>query len=186
MESGRDGNALVSKTNFLKGIASSTLALSANFFVIKYLYLKKMKNNNGEVLVGGAVIFKEGRSKSNFLLSKNNNGDWELLKSTVRRGESSVRAVIRYTSEQGNMNAKVLDEVGRNTGIGTVGNKSVSFKYIYYLIFYKAGAEIMGLGDISWFDYSQASKKLKLKREKDILKTANQMIKEWEKKKNKK
>lgn len=145
-----------------------------------------MKNNNGEVLVGGAVIFKEGRGKNYFLLSKNNDGEWEILKSTVRRGESSVRAVIRFTSEQGNMNAKVLDEVGRSTGSGTVGVKSVAFKYIYYLMFYKTGAEIMGIGEHSWFDYSQALKKIKLKREKDILKTANQMVKEWEKKRKRK
>ncbi len=145
-----------------------------------------MKNNNGEILIGGAVIFKEGRGKNHFLLSKNNDGEWEILKSTVRRGESSVRAVIRFTSEQGNMNARVLDEIGRGTGAGIVGNKSITFKYIYYLMFYKTGAEIMGIGDYSWFDYSQASKKLKLKREKDMLKTANVMIKEWEKKRKKK
>ncbi|KKP47197.1 MAG: hypothetical protein UR39_C0005G0010 [Candidatus Woesebacteria bacterium GW2011_GWA1_33_30] len=141
-----------------------------------------MKNNNGEILIGGAVIFKEGRGKNHFLLSKNNEGEWEILKSTVRRGESSVRAVIRFTSEQGNMNTRVLDEVGRGTGAGTVGNKSVTFKYIYYLMLYKTGAEIMGIGEHAWFDYAGSLKKLKLKREKDMLKTANGMIKEWEKK----
>lgn len=84
------------------------------------------------------------------------------------------------------MNARVLDEVGRGTGVGTINSKSISYKYIYYLMFYKTGAEIMGIGDHSWFDYSNAAKKLKLKREKDILKTANQMVKEWEKKRKKK
>lgn len=145
-----------------------------------------MKNNNGEVLVGGAVVFKEGRGKNHFLLSKNNEGEWEILKSTVRRGESSVRAVIRFTTEQGNMNTRVLDEIDRSTGAGTLGSKSVVFKYIYYLMFYKAGAEIMGIGEYGWFDYSAAIKKLKLKREKDVLKVANGMIKEWEKKRKKK
>ena len=145
-----------------------------------------MKNGTGEILVGGAVIFKEGKAKNLFLLSKNNDGDWEILKSTVRRGESSVRAVIRYTSEQGNMNTRVLDEVGRATGAGTVNNKSVTYKYLYYLLFFKAGAEILGMGDVTWFDYATAAKKLKLKREKDMLKTASQMVKEWQKKKKKK
>lgn len=145
-----------------------------------------MKNEKGEILVGGAVIFKEGKDKKLFLLSKNNEGDFEILKSTVRRGESSVRAVIRYTSEQGNMNTRVLDEVGRNTSVGTVNNKSVTYRYIYYLLFFKAGIEISGMGDISWYDYASASKKLKLKREKDILKIASNMVKEWEKNKKKK
>lgn len=145
-----------------------------------------MKNEKGEILVGGAVVFKEGKGKNLFLLSKNNDGEFEILKSTVRRGESSVRAVIRYTSEQGNMNTRVLDEVGRGTSVGTVNNKSVTYKYIYYLLFFKAGAEISGIGDISWFDYATAAKKLKFKREKDMLKIASGMVKEWEKNKKKK
>lgn len=144
-----------------------------------------MKNNN-EVLVGGAVVFKEGKGKKLFLLSKNNDGDWEVLKTTVRRGESSVRAVIRYTSEQGNMNARVLDEAGRASGTATVNTRTVTQKYIYYLLYFKAGAEVMGLGEVDWFDKEQSMKKLALKREKDILKEANVMIKEWEKKHKKK
>jgi hypothetical protein len=139
-----------------------------------------MKNNN-EVMVGGAIVFKEGKGKKMFLLSKNNNGEWEILKTTVRRGESSVRSVIRYTSEQGNMNTRVLDEVGRTTGTATVNARVVSHKYIYYLMYFKAGAEVMGLGDIAWFEKEQAMKKITLKREKDILKEASSMIKEWEK-----
>lgn len=145
-----------------------------------------MKNSNGELLVGGAVIFKEGKGKNLFLLLKNSDGDFELLKSTVRRGESSVRSVIRYTSEQGNMNTRVLDEVGRGTSVGMVNNKPVTYKYIYYLLLFKAGIEISGIEGISWFDYPTASKKLKLKREKDMLKVASSMVKEWQKKKKKK
>ncbi len=153
-----------------------------------------MKNEKGEILVGGAVIFKEGKDKASlpaggkklFLLTKNSDGEFEILKSTVRRGESSVRAVIRYTSEQGNMNTRVLDEVGRASGVGTVNTKPVTYKYIYYLLLFKAGIEISGMGDISWYDYASAAKKLKLKREKDMLKTANLMVKEWEKTKKKK
>ncbi|MDO8341398.1 MAG: hypothetical protein Q7T59_05485 [Candidatus Woesebacteria bacterium] len=140
-----------------------------------------MKIINNEILIGGAVIFREGRGKKYFLLSKNAEGNWEILKTTVRRGESSVRSVIRYTSEQGNMATRVLDEVGRAVGAGTVNNRSITFKYIYYLMLFKAGAEITGMGEISWFDKDQAIKKLTLKREKDMIKTANTMIKEWEK-----
>lgn len=145
-----------------------------------------MKNSNGELLIGGAIVFKEEKGKILYLLSKNTDGEWELLKTPVRRGESSVRAVIRYTSEQGNMNARVLDEVGRAGGTGTINGKNVDYRYIYYLLFFKAGAEVMGIGDVSWHDYSACVKKLKLKREKDILKEAQVMVKEWEKKRKKK
>lgn len=139
-----------------------------------------MKNNN-EVMIGGAVVFKEGRAKKLFLLSKNNDGDWEILKSIVRRGESSVRAVIRYTSEQGNMSTRVLDEIGRANGTATVNSRTITQKFIYYLMYFKAGAEVMGLGEVAWFDKEQAMKKITLKREKDMLKAASSMIKEWEK-----
>lgn len=139
-----------------------------------------MKNNN-DVMVGGAVVFKEGKAKKLFLLSKNNEGNWEILKTTVRRGESSVRSVIRYTSEQGNMNARVLEEVGRTSGTATINSRTVTQKFIYYLMYFKAGAEVMGLGEVNWFDKEQSLKKITLKREKDILKEANSMIKEWEK-----
>ena len=140
-----------------------------------------MKSGNGEILVGGAVIFKEGKNKNLFLLNKNNEDEWEILKSIVRRGESSVRSVIRYTSEQRNMNTRVLDEVGRGTSVGTVNNKIITYKYIYYLLIFKTGLEITEMGNISWFDYQTASKKLKLKREKDMLKIASKMVKEWQK-----
>lgn len=139
-----------------------------------------MKNNN-EVMVGGAVVFKEGKAKKLFLLSKNNEGEWEILKSIVRRGESSVRAVIRYTSEQGNMSTRVLDEIGRANGTATVNSRTIAQKFIYYLMYFKAGAEVMGLGEVAWFDKEQAMKKITLKREKDMLKVASSMIKEWEK-----
>lgn len=145
-----------------------------------------MKIINNEILVGSAVIFKEGRGKKFFLLSKNAEGNWELLKTNVRRGESSVRSVIRYTTEQGNMATRVLDEVGRATGAGTLNNRSITYKYIYYLMLFKAGAEITGMGEIAWFNKEQAIKKITLKREKDMIKTANIMIKDWEKKNKKK
>ena len=145
-----------------------------------------MKIINNEILVGGAVIFKEGRGKKFFLLSKNAEGNWEILKTAARRGESSVRSVIRYTSEQGNMSTRVLNEVGRAVGAGTVNNRSITYKYIYYLMLFKAGAEIAGLGEIAWFNKEQAVKKTTLKREKDMIKTANAMIKEWEKENKKK
>lgn len=144
-----------------------------------------MKNGNGELLVGAVVIFKEGKGKKLFLLSKNINGDWEILKTTARRGESSVRAVIRYATEQGNMSARVLDEIGRVSTTATINSKTVNQKIIYYLMYYKSGAEVMGLGDTSWVDLQSGIKKLKVKKEKDFLKTANEMAKDWTKNRKK-
>jgi ADP-ribose pyrophosphatase YjhB (NUDIX family) len=145
-----------------------------------------VKPINNEVLIGAAIVFKDSKKKKLFLLAKDDEGKFELPKTVVRRGESSARAVIRYTSEQGNMSARILEEAGRATGSATINGKVISQRYYYYLLYYKSGAEVTGLGDVSWYDYSQSVKKLTLKRELDAFKNAQGQIKEWEKTKKKK
>lgn len=149
-----------------------------------------MKNNNKkqEVLVGGAVVFRDYRGKVQFLLVKHKDSDdWEIPKVTVRRGESSVRAVLRLTGEQGGMTAKVLEEAGRASGNSVVNSKAVSQKYYYYLMMQKAGtAELIGFDENKWLEYADAAKKVALKREKDMLKGAKDALKEWEKTHSKK
>lgn len=135
------------------------------------------------MLIGGAIVFKEIRAgKVHFLLNKDENGDWEILKAVARKGESSVRAAIRYTTEQGSMSARVIDEASRATGTATVNGKAMVQKYLFYFMIYKAGGEMIGFDSVSWFDYSNAIRKLKLKREQDALRSANKMIKVWKKK----
>jgi len=138
---------------------------------------------NQQIAIGGAVVFRDSRGKRQWLLAKQKeDSDWEIPKVTVRKGESSVRSVIRLTSEQGGMSARVLEEAGRATGNIVINGKPVSQKYYYYLMFQKAGAiEIIGLGEYKWMEYAKALQKLNLKREKDMLKGAKDVLKEWEK-----
>jgi hypothetical protein len=145
-----------------------------------------LKNNT--ILIGGAIIFKDYRGKRTFLLVKlEKESDWEIPKITVRKGESSVRAVIRMTGELAGMNAKVLEEAIRATGATTINGRLISQKYYYYLMMLKAGgSEALGFADHKWFDYSKALKLVTLKREKDALKAAKDVLKEWEKIHNKK
>jgi hypothetical protein len=140
--------------------------------------------NNNTVLVGGAIVFKDFRGKRTFLLVKQmENSPWEIAKVTVRKGESSVRAVIRMTGELAGMNAKVLEEAGRASGAATVGGRLVTQKFYYYLMILKAASgEIMSFHQAKWFEYGKAVKELTLKREKDALKSAKEVLKEWEKK----
>lgn len=139
-----------------------------------------MANRNNEMLIGCAVVFRELRGgKVKFLLNKDEDGNWEILKAVARKGESSVRAAIRYTTEQGSMSARVIDEASRATGTATVNGKTVLQKYLYYAMFYKTGGEMIGFENVSWFDYSSAVRKLKLKREVDALKEANKIAKSW-------
>lgn len=146
-----------------------------------------MANKTNELLIGCAVVFREMRGgKFKFLLNQDEEGNWEILKAVARKGESSVRAAIRYTTEQGSMNARVIDEASRATGTGTVNGRTVIHKYLYYVMVYKGGGEMIGFEKVSWFDYAAAVRKLTLKREQVALREANKMIKKWMKEKKEK
>jgi 8-oxo-dGTP pyrophosphatase MutT (NUDIX family) len=143
-----------------------------------------MKNGkNQQIVIGGAVIFRENRGKRQFLLVRQKeNENWEIPKVTVRKGESSVRAVIRLASEQGGMAVRVLEEAGRVTGTTILNAKSIPQKFYYYLMLQKGGSsELIGFDEFKWLDYADALKKLGLKREKDMLKGGKDVLKEWEK-----
>lgn len=138
--------------------------------------------NNQPVLIGGAVVFRDNRGKRQFLLVKTKeDGDWEIPKVVVRRGESSVRAVIRLTAEQGGISARVLEEAGRYTGNAIVNGTSISQKYYYYLMFQKGGSsELIGFYEFKWLDAGVVAKKLTTKKEKEMYKSAREVLKEWE------
>ncbi len=136
------------------------------------------------LLIGVAVLFKKSKSKNVwFLVKKKDATDWELPKTNVRRGESSVRSVIRMMGEQGGMDAKVLEEAGRANGASMVNGKPVSNRSLYYLMFMKESNEVLGFEDFDWFEYAKAVRKLKNKKELAMLKSARDILKEVEKKK---
>ncbi len=138
--------------------------------------------NNQQVLIGGAVVFRDNRGKRQYLIVKSKeDGDWEIPKVTVRRGESSVRAVIRLTGEQGGITARVLEEAGRYTGNVIVNGNSISQKYYYYLMFQKGGSsELIGFADYKWVEASDVTKKIESKKEIEMFKSAREVLKEWE------
>jgi 8-oxo-dGTP pyrophosphatase MutT (NUDIX family) len=144
-----------------------------------------MKNTKNQlILIGGAVVFRENRGKRQFLLvkQKKEDKDWEIAKVTVRKGESSVRSVIRLTGEQGGMSARVLEEAGRASGTTIINGKSIPQKFYYYLMLVKGGpSELIGFDEVKWLEYADAVKKLVNKRERDMLKGAKDVLKEWEK-----
>ncbi len=116
------------------------------------------------------------------LVKGKEDNDWELPKVTVRRGESSVRAVIRMISEQGGMTARILEEAGRATGNVVLNGKTIPQKIYYYLMAQKAGgSELIGFNEFKWMELADAVNKVPLKREKDALKGAKEVLKEWEK-----
>ena len=127
------------------------------------------------VLVAGACIFKENRGVLKWFLVKQNGEDkWEIPKVLVRKGESSVRAVLRMMGEKGNMTTRVLEEAGRFGGITTVNGKKLPQRHIYYLMLERdQSGEAIGFNDSTWLDYSKTLKALSSKREKIVLKAAS-------------
>jgi ADP-ribose pyrophosphatase YjhB (NUDIX family) len=145
-----------------------------------------MKEN--AVLISGAVVFKKLKNgKEQWLLIKQpQDSEWEIPKVAVRKGESSVRAVIRYMAESGGMNARVLEEVGRVGGSITINKKVLPRRLIYYLMIQKSSGEVLGFEDVMWLNLKKAQKKLSTKKEVEILKQADNVLKEWVKKRAKK
>lgn len=138
--------------------------------------------NNQPILIGGAIVFRDNRGKRQFLLVQTKeDGDWEIPKVTVRRGESSVRAVIRLTAEQGGISARVLEEAGRYPVNVVINGISTSQKYYYYLMFQKGGSsELIGFYNHKWLNAPDIVKKLTSKKEKEMYKLAREVLKEWE------
>lgn len=140
------------------------------------------------VLVSGAVVFRRLKNgKEQWLVIKQSaDSDWEIPKVVVRKGESSVRAAIRYMAETGGMNARVLEEVGRMGGSAVVNGKVIPRRHIYYLMMQRSSGETLGFEETRWFDLNKVQKKLFQKKEKELLKAAGKILKEWQKKRLKK
>ncbi len=139
------------------------------------------------LLVGGAVVYRKVNGKITwFLVKQKEDSDWELPRTTARRGESSVRAVIRAMGEQGGMRAKVLEEVGRGGGAAMLGGRTVPQRYLFYLMINKEGSEALGFADYDWFEYRKAIKKLTAKRDQAMLRAAKDLLKKIEDEKKKK
>lgn len=137
---------------------------------------------NQQIFIGGAVVFKDNRGKRQYLLVKTKiDSNWEIPKVTVRRGESSVRAVIRLTGEQGGITARILEEAGRYSVTTIINGNTIPQKYYYYLMLQKGGpGEMIGFQDYKWMEFPNALKKIDSEKEKEMLKSAKKVLKEWE------
>lgn len=138
-------------------------------------------------LVSGSVVFKQKKNGQPFwfIVKENEDSDWQLPLTLVRKGESSVRGAIRHMAEEGGMRAKVLEEAGRRGGAGKVDGKTVSQRFLYYLMVYRGGEEALEFIHTDWLPYSKARTRLKSKRDRSILRAAKNILQELEKKRGK-
>ncbi len=136
------------------------------------------------ILVGAAVVYKKIKDKPIwFLVKQKEDSDWEIPRTNARRGESSVRSVIRMMGEQAAMNVKVLEEVGRFGGAALVGGNTIPQRTIYYLMVCKEANEVLSFLDYDWVDVAKGVRKLKNKKDISMLKAARDLLKELDRKK---
>lgn len=142
-------------------------------------------------LLTGAVVYRKQKSQLEWLLTKSNEKDnkWEIPKDTVRRGESSVGAVIRFLGENLGVPGRVIEEAGRTTSSRKTSNgTTLEEKSIFYLIASGAGGREMveRVGrqvETKWFSTVSANKKIVSAQERRMLKQAKDVLKEWQKNK---
>lgn len=138
-----------------------------------------------EKLVAAGVVFRE-RKKGViewFYIKTDATNQFELPKTDVRRGESSVQAVIRHLKENGGLRVTVLEEAGRANVTTKKSGEAREEKILYYLMQHKMGNEADIRIEGQWGILANVKKKLATSREQKILTSANTEYKEWLKKK---
>lgn len=133
------------------------------------------------MLVSATVIFRQGKEEKTpkwFIVRTADNDGWEIPRSIVRRGESSVRAGLRMTSEQGGMRTRMLEEVGRSSGAAKVNGKPTTQRTIYYLLHCKDGGEVIGFTEHEWVEHKVALKRLTNKKDISMMADAKTLLAE--------
>lgn len=145
-------------------------------------------------IITGAVAFREKKGTVEWFLVKSPNGQsWELPKSDVRSGESSVSAILRFLKEGLGVKTTVMEEAGRANSTVNSNGSQLEQKLFYYLMRQSKSVPEDGLPfgsmikvETEWFPYAAAKRKLSLIREQKMVAQANDILKEWRKTKGKK
>lgn len=147
-----------------------------------------MINKNSRMLTAGAVVFKrlDNKKVQWFVVKNSEEESWEIPKTVVRKGESSVRAALRMMGEQAGMTTRILEEAGRYSTSIAVNGKMTPKQFIYYLMLFKSSGEVLAFDEFNWLDFGKAIKKLDSKKEKDMLRGAKEELDKWIKERQKK
>ncbi|RLC32923.1 hypothetical protein DRH13_00730 [Candidatus Woesebacteria bacterium] len=153
--------------------------------------------NKDLVLISGAIVYRATKGKKRWFLAKQfgEDSEWEIPKIVVRKAESSARGAMRLMLEQVDMDTQVLEEAGRAGGSATINGKVVPQRHLYYIMLFKEKEEgvednrreekertkVLEFEESGWFEYAQAVRKLRSKRERLMLKQGRQELRKWEK-----
>ncbi len=135
-----------------------------------------------EVLVGGAVVFKQRGRKVLWFIAKPGEQDaWQLPKMVVRRGESSVRGTLRMAEELAGLRGAVLEEVGRVSNTTTHKGMPLVRRIIYYLMQQKGKSAAPSYAKTQWAEFATARSRLATASEKKVLSQARTLLTTWQK-----
>lgn len=128
---------------------------------------------------GGAVWRKE-KGKDYFLLVKPDGTDrWQLPKGTVDEGESSQETAIREVGEEGGVDAKILEKLGKSQYFFVLKGQKI-FKTVTYFLMEYLGDTKEGhdheVDEAKFFPFNEAFEKLTFEDDKDILKKAKEIL----------
>ena len=160
--------------------------------------------NKDLVLIAGAIVYRQTKGKKRWFLARQSeeSDEWEIPKMIARKAESSARAAMRLMLEQADMDTQVLEEAGRAGGSATINGKVVAQRHLYYIMLFKekeeeveeeakkkkgnqrkevVRAKIQNFEESGWFEYAQAVRKLRSKRERLMLKQGRAELRKWEK-----
>lgn len=160
--------------------------------------------NKELVLIAGAIVYRQTKGKKRWFLARQSeeSDEWEIPKMIARRAESSARAAMRLMLEEVDMDTQVLEEAGRAGGSATINGKVVAQRHLYYIMLFKEKEEeeegeaekrkgnqrkevvrkkTQGFEESGWFEYAQAVRKLRSKRERLMLKQGRKELRKWEK-----
>jgi len=158
--------------------------------------------NKELVLISGAIVYRQTKGKKRWFLAKQfeDSEEWEIPKIAARKAESTARAAMRLMLESIDMDTQILEEAGRAGGSATINGKVVAQRYLYYIMLFKEKEEeiegeekkhkgrveekkvkLLGFEESGWFEYAQAVRKLRSKRERLMLKQGRAELRKWEK-----
>lgn len=143
-------------------------------------------------IVTGAVTYREKKGSPEWYIVKSRSNDnWELPKSDVRGGESSVSAILRYMKESLGIKASVLEEASRaKLTVSTNGTPTEQNLFFYIMRQGKSTPDELPIATAisvegEWVSFAIAKRRLELVREQKALTEAHNYLKQWEKAKTK-
>lgn len=138
-----------------------------------------------EQLITAATVFRKKKGQIEWLIFKSDpKAPGYLPKGIVKRGESSVGAILRILREDIGMTVEVLEESGRITSSTNKEGARVNERTIYYLIEQSelADKEMLQRSGLTqkWGEYAQVARLLPDK-ERKMLTQARGILKELSK-----